>query len=545
MDLAQLKPEELPELSDEQLAELAGQVLNLQRDDRKENQLRYYKPVSKTAEGVHLCRASVVGIGGGNRSSKTETALVDACMDATGVYPDWLKAKMDVHERFRGPLNVRIVCESLTTTLHQTILSKLKWWLWTGLEPVGGDRGHWGWIPKDNLINGDWNRSWSEKYRTLRVLCRDPDDPNIILGESIFQAFSHDQDPSDFASGSCHIVLHDEPTRYSIWRENRARTMDVAGRMFLVMTWPDDPSIPVDWIFDEVYEPGKSGKDPDIAWFELYTTDNPFLDQRAIAAKAAQMSNAERKVRIKGQPIRFSNRIHPLFTDLREWWCFKCGNEIIPLEGKCPDCGGEDITHYQHVKEFPPVHSWPTIYVLDPHPRKPHMMMWVQVDPSDDYWQVAELEVADDPVEVRKQVDRLERSYKLYPALRIMDPNMGASPAGARRGISWQDEFSAAGLHCDLADDSDVGRGRINEYLKPDRARYLPRMQISESCPVTIRQFKRYTWDEFKRSDRDAKQTPKEKDDDYPTMWKYLMNELPTFRTLRGGVQILQTRGRR
>ena len=39
------------------------------------------------------------------------------------------------------------------------------------------------------------------------------------------------------------------------WRENEARVMRVDGRMMLAMTWPDDPSINVDWLYNEVYEP--------------------------------------------------------------------------------------------------------------------------------------------------------------------------------------------------------------------------------------------------------------------------------------------------
>ena len=77
-------------------------------------------------------------------------------------------------------------------------------------------------------------------------------------------------------------ILHDEPTKLAIWTENQARTMRVNGRMMLAMTWPDDPSIPVDWIFDEIYEkaqPG-AGKSPHHDWIELSTRANRNLDQR-------------------------------------------------------------------------------------------------------------------------------------------------------------------------------------------------------------------------------------------------------------------------
>jgi hypothetical protein len=66
---------------------------------------------------------------------------------------------------------------------------------------------------------------------------------------------SHDQDPADFASGDFHHVIHDEPPR---WRSGGKRGAHHArgGRLYLSMTWPDDPTIPVDWIFDQIYDKG-------------------------------------------------------------------------------------------------------------------------------------------------------------------------------------------------------------------------------------------------------------------------------------------------
>ena len=127
-----------------------------------------------------------------------------------------------------------------------------------------------------------------------------------ILGESSIQFMSYDQDPSDFASGDFHLILHDEPPKEAIWVENMARTMRVDGTMMLAMTWPDDPTISVDWILDRVYEPGQRGKhkDPTIDWVNLLTTENLNLNQTAVARTAAQMSQAERSSRIYGQPIK-------------------------------------------------------------------------------------------------------------------------------------------------------------------------------------------------------------------------------------------------
>ena len=400
------------------------------------------------------------------------------------------------------------------------------------------------------LRGGSWEKSWSEKLRILTVLCRDPDDPERVLGESQFQFLSYDQDPTDYAAGSFDIIIHDEPPPFAIWRENQARLLDRDGRNLLAMTWPDDPSIAVDWIYDEVYEIGLPGplKDPDTDWFELQTLDNIHLDPQAVLRRSRLWSEDTKKVKLHGQPLRFSNRIHPLFTDIPQTWCFTCGRNCLPVAPEGP-CGCErastDLAGYVHVQEFEIGENWPVVFLLDPHPRKPHMFAWVAVDPADDLWMVQEGELEGDAPDLKAHVDEIEEAMGLDVRLRLMDPNMGASPT-ARREITWQDEFDAAGLRMDLADRSEVGRARVNQYLKPDPRTRRPRLVHHRRCLTASTQMKRFAWDEHRRSnDRDVKQSPKPKYDDFPALWRYLLNYEPTFRMLYEDAPILTRPGTR
>ena len=517
--------------------------------DRKENQLLFYVPVSSKVQAFHDFAGKVAGIGGGNGSGKSEAMIVDTVMTMTGVFP--YSQRHLIEQKFRGPVSCRLVIESLTNTLEQVILPKLQWWKWSGVDRPGGERGHYGWVPKNCLIDGEWEKSWSTKNRTLKVLCRDPHNPEKVLGESSYQIMSKDMDPSDFASGDFHVVDHDEPPIHPQWRENEARTMRVNGRLKVAMTWPDDPSIPVDWLYNEVYEPGLRGSDPSIKWFELWTTENQNLDQEAVANQSEKWSQEIRNVRIYGRPIRFSNRIHPDFTDSTKTWCFPCGKSVVKVPGAtikpvCGICGSDFTTDFNHVQEFDHSSTWPTVFLLDPHPRKPHMWMHVQIDPKDDWWVIADGKLEGDCVEVREAVHRIEKDMGLSVAQRMMDPNMGASPSGQRREVSWQDEFSAAGLHCDLASDVDVGRFRINHLLKPDQQTMMPRIHFHARARDAIYQMNRYVWSEFSKNvDRDIKQAPKDTNDDYPTLLKYLANSDPCFAFLRGGAPVIHRPGKR
>lgn len=531
-------------LDNEALRVLAAQVIKAQKEDRRENQLEYYVPVSPVAERVHMSQARIRGIGGGNGASKTDTMLAEYTMHATGIYPAHLKPELRkaLMKKFRGPVAIRVVVESLIRTLYPIVLPKLQWWKWNGESEPGGPRGHWGWIPRRALVNGSWQQSWSEKVHILRTLCFDPEDQTTVIGESTWQFMSKDVDPTDFASGDFHWILHDELPTYPIWRENEARTMRVGGHMDVAFTWPDTPEVPVDWIYDQVYEKGLPGpdKDPNIDWFEMWSTDNPNLNQEAVKEQEGKWSENIAAVRIRGQPIRFSNRVHPLFTRRDQTWCFKrstsCG-------GSCDGCAVADTVSYNHVIDFFPSPHLPAIQLIDPHPRKPHYLLWAQIDTWDDIWIYAESLVDGGPEEVRVETEAIEKEFRLVPRLRLGDPNMLRSPSGAIRNRTWQDEFASVGLYYDLADTSDVGRGLINAYLKPDPDRRAPRLHFHPRCVTAIRQMERYVWDDYKyQVDRDQKQMAKQKEDDMPTLLKYLLNFGPSYDMLKDGARVIRTR---
>lgn len=209
---------DLATYTDDELLNLTSKILDLQEIDRKENALHYYEPTSEEAGRLHKLTVGTVGLFGGNGSSKTETALVEGLIRATGLIPECLKDTYP-REKLRGPIHMRVVCESLTTVLEPIILPKLQYWSWSGLQPQGGSRGHWGWIPKHCLINGDWKKSYNTRLRLLSVLYRNQN--GKVEGVSTIQFMSYDQDSSDFASGDVHYCLHDEPPKYSIWKENQ------------------------------------------------------------------------------------------------------------------------------------------------------------------------------------------------------------------------------------------------------------------------------------------------------------------------------------
>jgi len=544
-----LDAQTLSKMSREDFTRLASLAVDRMAMARKETQILFYEPASENAAEVHQSPARVLGVFGGNRSSKTETVLAQIIMLACGMWPDkyddWFRPK------FRGPVSCRLIVESLTTTLFPIILPKLQWYTWTGPDRPGGDLGHWGWVPRACLIDGDWDKSWRANLRTLKVLCRDPDDRDHVMGQSIIQCMSHSQSPEDFASGTFHHILHDEPPPLPIWTESQSRVLDNGGTNYIAMTWPDDPAIPVDWIYEDIYEPAtRPNPNKNIAIFELNTLNNVHISQATVLEDVRGWDEQKKRVRIEGKSLTFANRVHPLFTDSQRFFDIDLGincDALIENDHLVnSSTGSKNVVPYNHVDEFIPETSWPTVLLLDPHPRKPHMLMWAVVDPADDIWIQAELEVDGDPVEVVQGIEQIEEQYEFLRVMQLIDPNMGRSPAGVLRGVTWQDEFWKAGIMFELADDSEVGRKTVNQYLKPDSRTRRPRIHVHPRCENVIYQLKRFSWADYKKAlDKDQKQKPKDKHSDYPTMLKYLCNSQPTFQLLRMGAPVIHTRGRR
>jgi len=501
--------------------------------DRQLDALLFYKPVSPQARQFHLSTAMQRVLTGGNGSGKSESNIVDMLIEMTGEVPMSL---MDSYptQKLRPPIAARLIIKSFTTTWENSIKPKLQWNKWTGMQD--GKKGHWGWIPKRFLKNGKWEDSWSEKYRTL-----------TLTNGSTMTVMSHEQDPAEQASASVHRIAIDEGPKHALYRENLFRIRE-GGYVSIAMTPPDEEAASWDasWVFD-IYEKGLEGpqKDPDIDSFTLFTENNPYISQETVQKIAKGLSPTQREVRLHGHFMHLGGRIYQTYTDRDQFWCFTCNSICVLEHGLCMGCNNNNFAKFNHlINPIDHYYGLPSIFLMDPHPRKPVMMSWVGIDPYDDWWQLAELAVDNEPEVVAKKVKEVEQGLNLNVCYRIIDPNMGRSPAhnAGRRHVTVADEFAAVGLRCNdsVSDDFNVGRTRLQQRLKPDPRTRQPRLHIFNTCKTTNYQFNRFTWDEYSRysaDTKDPKQKPRDKDNDYPILLGYMSNLASTYSGLKLGSQ--------
>ena len=502
----------------------------------KENQLLYYEPVSDEALKLHRSVSRVFGIKGGNKSGKTGLELADLAIEMTGVVPYALRAAYPA-EKIRPPIRARLVVTSLDRAWDTNLKLKLQWFAWNG--DVNADRlqgepdlGHWGWIPRRFLINGDWASSWSEKHLMLTLNLHgdfgtEPGSTMIVM--------SHKNDLADFNQGSFHRIVEDEVPPEAIHRANRIRVLEVNGRLTVGGTPSDDQALAVEagWFLDQVLAPGLAGSDPEeVEAIELRTEDNRTLSEGGIASLAKGLTPEQLRVRFHGDLIHLEGLIFPGVKEKPSWWCLKCVDTTYPAGGACSRCGAAGALQYCHVwddrdMEWPGPSSWPTVFYMDPHQARPCACGWFKVDERDQWWQIATMEVPGDATVVRRRCEEFEQVNGIAPVLRKGDPKITKQANQYATTHEGQDfnirrAFEEAGFDFEPANPNfTVGRQRVLDALKVNPYTRAPRLRIHRTCTAMLYQLTHFTWTSRKGEGTSTKEDPSKKNSDHPAVLRY------------------------
>ena len=541
IDAARLTEAQLRRLGKEDRAQLAEAVAAWQRADHRAHQLRYYDVANPAGRLVHETRAREVGLSGGNRSGKSDLLLAEWAIRATGIVPDAL-AGWYPRGKVRPPIQARLVCASLVTAWDLNLKPKLQPWVWSGglnADGVVGDpgHGHWGWVPPAMLIQGEWDRSWSEKHRTL-----------TLANGSRLHVMGHEQDAQDYAQGSFPLVLEDELPPESVHRENRMRVMDAGGQVVTAGTPPDDRTAAVTaaWFHDEIMVPGLSGSRADVAAAILWTERNRFLAAADVAWVSANLTAEQRQVRLYGAFLHLTGLVLPGFTTQPKTWCLPCQAVVFPtVESVCPICGRRETVVYSHIwdgrdLEWPGPAEWPALFYMDPHQARPTACAWFKIDPLDRWWQVGELEVAGSAGVVKAAVEQYEAAHRLTPVWRKGDPKITAQTNQFARefdGQPWnlRRAFEEVGFDFEDANTNfSVARERLVRAMEPDPYTRTPRLRVHESCRQTIYQVSHFVWEaSARRENVSTKELPARRHSDFPALWRYLAMDDPTWSGLQ------------
>jgi len=360
------------------------------------------------------------------------------------------------------------------------------------------------WTSRSALKGGTWSEAWSERKQTL-----------TFENGSTCEFMSYDQDLDVFGGVDRDGTLFDEEPPKDIWTECQMRHIGRGGRTVLAMT----PVNGMTWVYDDIYEPWHLGTTRSIACWYLSIYDNPHLLQEEIEEVARGLDETEQQIRLHGRFLQRTGLVFKEFHD-REPWVYNPFQ--MPL-------------------------SWPRWVLIDPHPHKPHAVLFGAVSPSgerwvyDEIWQACGME--DLAGVIRGKLGGIE------PQDFIVDS--AALGQDERRGTTVYDELADNGIHCSLASkDVDSGIIRLraafewNALLKPDRPMAYrveppalptggPGLHISRDCRMVRHQMARYVWPSYMtaraRENNDAPRRPRKKDDDFVDLLRYFEVEEPQY----------------
>lgn len=489
---------------------------NLQRElknRRKNNPLKYFWPHQKNCDGKH-CNEAVIEFNtfdgkkhlikgcpqysflnskaktkaffGSNRSGKTTAGAIEVGYHTTGLYPDWWQGwKWNRHTKGR------IFAQDYTKG-GKVITEKLHQWL-----------------PKDSILHITKNSLqvewlWQIKHKSG--------------GVSEFDLMSYEQEAALAEGWSGDWVLFDEPPPRQMYVATIRGLVDTDGLCMFTLTPLREP-----WLFDEIYNSKSSNvfsvlcdMRHNLRRFNPLSRQYVGLNEVAIRRYEESLTEEERETRMHGKFRYLAGRIW------KEW--------------------DREIHTYDRLKKWPggklgeegkPPRHWPRCMILDPHDRNPHAVMWVALDETGESWFYREAWLKDKTIEEAvEHIKQVELSARERVQLRIIDPNFGPKRY-ANSGNTVRDEFEQAGkrlnypIRFSFGDDhKEVGRKRVAEMLKYDPKKppgllNHPQWHFASDLKEAIYQIEHYIWDEFKVSDRDPKEKPKDVNTHFPDVLHY------------------------
>lgn len=314
---------------------------------------------------VHASKADLVGACGGNQSGKTTTGTINDLIKACGVVPPSLEGIANHRISNKAYNRIRVTCEDYTRGILNHNLPTVK---------------HW--VPREYLIDGKFESSWSDKRNTLMLI-----DPKTKELRADIEYMSNQADVRTFQGPPIDRLRYDEEPRKDIFEENLLRfvTSDKID-IELDMT----PTNGITWVYDDLFEENRASgsmmEGRTTEWFKLCSATNPKANLMVLREILKRIKDYDtRKMRILGEWISLSGLIYGRF--------FKQRLHVIQPEklglksGEYLGCTCKHVVENPTVvalnaDHFPgcPFLDWLIYSGLDPHEVKPSTFLFLALN---------------------------------------------------------------------------------------------------------------------------------------------------------------------
>ena len=245
------------------------------------------------ATDVHACTANIIGVSGGNQSSKTTTCTIEDLIKATrkipqslqGIYPE---SKLPTKKVNR----IRVVCEDYQNGILKHNLPTLMRW-----------------TPRTYLIDGRWERSWSAEKMQLTLV--HPEERQIC---ATIELMTNNAEVGTFQGPPIDRVRYDEEPREDIFDENLVRFvtsdhLDIAFGM--------TPTNGLSWVYDRLWNKDQV-QNNSVRWFQLCSISNPKANLETLREICKNLKRYdELRMRLLGEWISLSGLVYGTYFKRR------------------------------------------------------------------------------------------------------------------------------------------------------------------------------------------------------------------------------------
>ena len=247
-----------------------------------------------SAVDVHACEANIIGVSGGNQSSKTTTCTIEDLIKATrkipqnliGIYPESKLPKKKFNR-------IRVVCEDYQNGILKHNLPNLMRW-----------------TPRSYLIDGRWEKSWSAEKMQLTLI--HPEEKTIC---ATIELMTNNAEVGTFQGPPIDRVRYDEEPREDIFDENLLRFvtsdhLDIAFGM--------TPTNGLSWVYDRLWNKDAIQGTNSVRWFQLCSISNPKANLETLREICKNIKKYdELKMRLLGEWISLSGLVYGTYFKRR------------------------------------------------------------------------------------------------------------------------------------------------------------------------------------------------------------------------------------
>ncbi len=371
---------------------------------------------------------------GGNRCGKTECGAVECIYMARGIHP---------YRQNRAGTQGWVV--SLSTQVQRDVAQKKI------LHYLRKD-----WIEEIVMLSGRKDAPALGVIDFIRV-------KNVFGGTSVIGFKSCDQGREKFQGASLDYVWFDEEPPYDIYIECRMRVLDKKGDIFGTMT----PLKGQTFVYEEIYLNRRQDKE---VWYEFMEwADNPYLDEREVAALEGCLDEGQLQSRRYGKFALAKGLVYPEF---------------------------DERIHVVEPFAIPP--EWQDNIAIDPGLNNPLSAHWYAVDYDDNVYVVYEHFAAGKDIDFHAQAIK-----EICEKLRWKRDSRGRvqaliDSAAKQRTLSGVKSVCELFYERDILVNPDVekdlfsGISRVKSYLNQKNG--LPNLYIFNGCTNLISELKSYYW---------------------------------------------------